>query len=77
MQLVSDYIGINFGLHKCTKATFSKGKILRTATVDFDIDTTICELGQGKSFEYLGINKGNGIEHNKMKGKIRKSVIYE
>ena len=41
----SDDIGMEFGLDKCTKATFSKGKLTRTTTVKLNIDTTICELG--------------------------------
>ena len=68
----SDDIGMEFGLDKCAKATLIKGKLTRTTPVELDIDTTICELDQDKTYKYLGINEGNGIQHSKMKEKIRK-----
>ena len=68
----SDDIGKEFGLDKSAKATFIKGKLTRTAAVELDIDTTIYELDQGETYEYLGIDEGNGIQHSNMKEKIRK-----
>ena len=68
----SDDIGMEFGLDKCAKATLIKGKLTRTTPVELDIDTTICELDQDKTYKYLGINEGNGIQHSKMKENIRK-----
>ena len=68
----SDDIGLEFWLYKCAKATFIKSKLTRTIAVELDIDTTICKLDQDKTQKYLGIDKGNGIQHSKMKEKIRK-----
>ena len=45
----SDDIGMEFGLNKCVKATFMKGKLTRTTAVKLDIDTTICKLDQDKT----------------------------
>ena len=61
-----------FGLDKCAKATFIKGKLTPTTAVELHIDTTIRELDQDETYKYLGIDEGNGIQHSKMKEKIRK-----
>ena len=37
-----------------------------------DESTTIKELEQDKVYKYLGIDEGNGIQHSKMKEKLRK-----
>ena len=62
-----DDIGIEFGLDKCAKASFIKGKITRATAVELDIDTTIRELDQDETYKYLGIDGGHGIQHSKMK----------
>ena len=67
---------MNFGLDKCAKASFVKGKLNRTTAAELDIDTAICELDQDETYKYLGIDEGNGIQDSKMKEKI-KSVIDE
>ena len=39
----SDDIAVEFGLDKCAKATFIKGKLTRTTAVELDVGTTIPE----------------------------------
>ena len=68
----SDDIGMEFGLDKCAKVTFIKGKRTRTTAVELNIDATIRELNHDETYKYLGIDKGNRIQHSKMKEKIRK-----
>ena len=68
----SDDIGMEFGLDKCAKASFIKGKFTRTTAVELDIDTAIRELDQEETYKYLGIDERNGIQHSKMKEMIRK-----
>ena len=65
-------IAMEFGSDKCAKATFIKGKLTRTTAAELDIDTTIRQLDQNKTYKYLGIDERNGIQHSKMKEKIRK-----
>ena len=67
----SDDIGMDFGLDKCAKATFIKGKLKRTTSVVIDTETVIKDLEQEELYKYLGINEGNGIQHSKMKEIIR------
>ena len=68
----SDDIGMKFGLEKCAKATFIKGKLTNTTSIELENDTTIRELEQEEVYKYLGINESNGIKHATMKEKIRK-----
>ena len=68
----SDDIGMKFGLEKCAKATFIKGKLTNTTSIELENDTTIRELEQEEVYKYLGINESNRIKHATMKEKIRK-----
>ena len=72
VKTFSDDIGMEFGLDKCAKATFKKGKLVQTSSIDLDIQTKIQELEPGEAYKYLGVNEGEGIQHSKMKEKIRK-----
>ena len=63
---------MEFGLDKCAKPTFRKGKLMWRTAVKLDIDTKIRELDQDKTCKYLGLDEGNGIQHSKMKEKIKK-----
>ena len=69
---VSNDIRMEFGLDKSAKATFKRGKLAKTENIELDIDTTIQDLEQEGTYKYLGVNEGDGIQHAKMKEKIRK-----
>ena len=62
-------------MDKCAKATFIKGKLTKTSNVVLNQDTAIKELDQEGTYKYLGINEGDGIQHSKMKEKIRKEYF--
>ena len=66
---------MEFRLDRFAKATFIMGKFTRTTAVELDIDTTICELDQEKTYKYLGIDQENGIQHSKMKEKMKERVL--
>ena len=72
VQGFSDDINMEFGLDKCAKATFKRGKLTNTENITLNLDTVIKDLEQDTTYNYLGINEGDGIEHSKMKEKIRK-----
>ena len=65
----SDDIGMEFGLDKCAKATYIRG---RSSEVKLNKDTSIRDLDQEDTYKYLGIDEGDEIQHAKMKEKIRK-----
>lgn len=66
----SDDIGVEFDLELCSKASFKKDKLTSTGNITIDDDTEIQELGQEGVYKYLGVDETDGIQHNKMKGKI-------
>ena len=71
----SDEIGMEFGLDKCAKATFKRGKMVKSTNVVLNDNTVIKELDQENTYKYLGVNESNGIQHSTMKEKIRKECI--
>ena len=72
VKKLSDDIRMEFGLEKCAKATFKRGKLTKTSDLHIDTDTSIRELDQEEAYKYLGINEGDGIQHATMKEKVRK-----
>ena len=68
----NDDIKMDFGLEKCAKATFKNGQLTSTENISLGLDTFIQDLEQDSTYKYLGINEGDGIQHGKMKEKIRK-----
>ena len=72
---LSDDIQMEFGLEKCSKATFKKGKLTTNENIQFDLDPTIQQLEQEGTYKYLGMNERDGIQHAKMKEMIQK-VYY-
>ncbi|KAI5748311.1 hypothetical protein M8J77_024164 [Diaphorina citri] len=68
----SDDIHMEFGLEKCAKATFQKGKLISSQNIKIDEVTTIKALEQHDVYKYLGIDEHDGVQHKKMKTKLRK-----
>ena len=46
IKIFSDDIKMEFGLDKCAKATFIKGKVTKTSNIVLNQDTAIKELDQ-------------------------------
>ena len=68
----SDDIGMEFGLDKCAKATFIRGRLTKSQNIQLDRKTEIKDLEQEETYKYLGVDESNGIQHPKMREKIRK-----
>ena len=54
----SDDIGMTFGLDKCAKATFIRGKLKYTSSIELDTNKKIMELNQEETHKYLGRYRG-------------------
>ena len=72
VKTFSDDIKMAFGLDKCAKATFKRGRLTKTTDLHLDVNTVIEELEQESTFKYLGVNEVDGLQHSAMKEKIRK-----
>ena len=54
------------------KANFERGKLASTGNIVINDDTEVQELDQEEVCKYLGVDENDGIQHSKMKEKIRK-----
>ena len=52
-------IGMEFGLSKCAKATFMRGKWENFDHVRLDEETMIKDLKQEKVYKYLGVDESS------------------
>ena len=77
VKVFSDNIGMQFRLENCAKASFKRGKLVKTNNIIIENQTIIKELEQEKSYKYLGVDEGDGIQHAKMKDKILKNALEE
>ena len=53
------------------KANFERGKLASTGNIVINDDTEVQELDQEEVYKYLGVDENDGIQHSKMKEKIR------
>ena len=58
---------MEFGLEKCAKITFKRGKLTYSQNLEINTDREIQELEQRKTYKYLGIEEIEGIQHQKWK----------
>ena len=63
---------MEFGLEKCAKIAFKRGKLVHSQNLVIDINREIQELEQGKTYKYLGIEESEGIQHQKMKERLKR-----
>ena len=68
----SEDIKMTFGLDKCAKVSFKQGKLISTGNIELDQEATISDLDPNSAYKYLGVDESDGIQHTKMKEKIRK-----
>ena len=62
----SNDICMEFRMDKCANPTFRKTKLTRITAVGLDMEKkTNCKVDQKEIYNYLGIDKGNGTQHNK------------
>ena len=57
----SDDIGMEFGLSKCVKATFKRGKLEKSDHVRLDEETMIKDLEQERFSKHLSVDESSGI----------------
>ena len=61
---------MEFGLDKCAKATFKRGKKVQAEGFQLNNNQVIQDLEQSETYKYLGMEEGEGLQHHEMKGKI-------
>jgi hypothetical protein len=63
---------MEFGLDKCAKIVFKKGKLVHSQNLAVDVSREIQALQQGKTHRYLEIEVSDGIQHQQMKERLKK-----
>ena len=63
---------MEFGLDKCPKASFKRGKKVSAEGISLNNIQVIQDLDEAETYKYLGMKEGEGVQHHKMKVKIRK-----
>ena len=63
---------MEFGLDKCAKASFKRGKNVSAKGIPLNDNQVIQDLDQAETYKYLGMEEGEGVQYHKMKVKIRK-----
>ena len=56
VKTFSDDVKMEFGLDKCAKATFKRGRLTKTTDLELDVDTVIEELEQESTYKYLAVS---------------------
>jgi hypothetical protein len=74
VKIFNDDILMDFGLEKCARITFKKGKLFHFQKIVIDTNRKIQELEQGKRYTYLGIEEREGIQHKQMKERLKKNI---
>ena len=69
---ISDDIKMEFGLDKCAKASFKRGKKVSAEGIPLNDNQVIQDLDQAETYKYLGMEEGEGVQHHKIKVNIRK-----
>ena len=62
----------NLDWTKCAKASFKRGKKVAVEEIPLNDNQMIQYLDQAETYKYLGMEEGEGVQHHKMKVKIRK-----
>ena len=62
MKNFSNGIEMKFGLDKCAKATFERGRLIKSISMKLENNRTIKEIKE-EVYKYLGLNKSNGIQN--------------
>ena len=57
---------------RCAKASFKRGKKVSAEGIPLNDNQVIQDLDQAETYRYLGMEGGEGVQHHKIKVKIRK-----
>ena len=72
VKKVSDDIKMEFGLDRCAKTPFKRGKKVSAEGIPLNDNQVMQDLEQAEeTYRYLGMEEGEEVQHHKMKVKIR------
>ena len=65
MKNISDDINMEFGLDKCAKASFKRGKKVSAEGIPLNNNQVIQDLDQAETYTYMGMEEEEGSNTTK------------
>ena len=62
---------MGFGIKKCAKIAFKRGKLVHSQNILIDSNGEIQELEEGKTCGYLGIEGSEGVQRQQVEGRLK------
>ena len=69
VKTFSDELGKTFGLSKCAKATFIRGRLKYNSSIVVNTDKKIKKLDREETYKCLSMEESDEIQHGKRKEK--------
>jgi len=67
---------MGFGLDKCPTVVLKHGKLTKSQNISHNIQTVIRNMELDKTYKYLGIEEGGGIDNSQLKNKLVKEYYH-
>ena len=68
---------MEYGLDKCAKASFKRGKKVSAEEIPLDDNQVIQDLDQAEAYQDLGMEEGEGSNTTKLRSRSGKSIREE
>jgi len=65
-------IQMDFGLDRCATAVLKHGKVPQSQNISLNNQTVIGNMEVDKTFKYLGIEEGDGMDNSQLKNALMK-----
>ena len=75
VRVVSEDIGMKFGIEKCAMLVMKRGNIIKSDGIVLPDDTVIKAMNEGDSYKYLGIVEADQILRKEMKENVKKEYF--
>ena len=75
VRIISDDIGLEFGIDKCATLVLKRGKITKFDGISLPDGRVMKGLIEGASYKYLGILQADQIRYTDMKEKVKAEYL--
>ena len=75
VRIISDDIGLEFGIDKCATLVLKRGKITKFDGISLPDGRVMKGLIEGASYKYLGILQADQIRYTEMKEKVKAEYL--
>ena len=75
VSVVSEDIGMKFGIEKCAVVVLKRGNIIKSDGIVLPDDTVIKAMNEGDIYKYLAIMEADQILRKEMKEKVKKEYF--